>query len=61
MRRGSEAWKILYVARTPSERTHSYTQEAIANGAPRSEGGEGRSLCWGHPHRCSLTSPGPPV
>jgi len=32
--RGTEHWKILYAARTASERTNSYDQEVIDNGRP---------------------------
>jgi hypothetical protein len=32
--RGTENWKILYTARTASERTHSYDQEVIEHGRP---------------------------
>ena len=34
MQRGTETWKILYAARTASERTNSYDQEVIDNGRP---------------------------
>ena len=34
IQRGTEAWKILYAARTASERTNSYDQEVIDNGHP---------------------------
>jgi hypothetical protein len=34
IQRGTEAWKILYAARTASERTNSYDQEVIDNGRP---------------------------
>ena len=34
LQRGTEAWKILYAARTASERTNSYDQEVIDNGRP---------------------------
>jgi hypothetical protein len=34
IQRGSEAWKILYMARTASERTNSYDQEVIDHGRP---------------------------
>jgi hypothetical protein len=34
IQRGTDAWKILYAARTASERTNSYAQEVIANGRP---------------------------
>ena len=39
IQRGTEAWKILYAARTASERTNSYDQEVIDNGRPPSCGG----------------------
>ena len=35
MQRGTEAWKILYAARTASERTNSYDQEVIGTGRPQ--------------------------
>jgi len=34
IQRGTAAWKILYAARTASERTNSYDQEVIDNGRP---------------------------
>jgi hypothetical protein len=34
IQRGTEDWKILYAARTASERTNSYNQEVIDNGRP---------------------------
>lgn len=34
IQRGTTAWKILYAARTASERTNSYAQEVIDNGRP---------------------------
>jgi hypothetical protein len=34
IQRGTEAWKILYAARTASERTNSYDQEVIEHGRP---------------------------
>jgi hypothetical protein len=34
MQRGSEAWNILYAARTASERINSYDQEVIEKGRP---------------------------
>jgi hypothetical protein len=34
IQRGTEAWKLLYAARTASERTNSYDQEVIDNGRP---------------------------
>lgn len=34
IQRGTEAWKILYGARTASERTNSYAQEVIDHGRP---------------------------
>ena len=34
IQRGTEAWQILYAARTASERTNSYDQAVIDNGCP---------------------------
>jgi hypothetical protein len=34
IQRGTEPWKILYAARTASERTNSYDQEVIEHGRP---------------------------
>ena len=34
IQRGTEAWQILYAARTASERTNSYDQEVIDHGRP---------------------------
>ena len=34
IQRGTKAWKILYAARTASERTNSYDQEVIDTGRP---------------------------
>jgi hypothetical protein len=34
IQRGTEPWKVLYAARTASERTNSYAQEVIDNGRP---------------------------
>jgi hypothetical protein len=39
IQRGTEAWKILYAARTASERTNSYDQEVIDSGrSPKLQG-----------------------
>lgn len=47
IQRGTEAWKILYAARTASERTNSYDQEVIDNGRPPKLRGLQAFRFWG--------------
>jgi len=47
LQRGTEDWKLLYAARTASERTNSYDQEVIDNGRPPKLRGLKAFRFWG--------------